>query len=526
MTTNQYDKQNSEAFTPAKDKKREQEDILNTEAWVNSYSISGSTDSERYLVRLARRAFLSLWSYSNVYTDEGRRGRGDGKEFCDLLVVFGDDVILFSDKHCEFVPHADINIAWSRWYKRAIEKSAKQLAGAEAWLIRYPDRLFLDPGCKSSLPIKLPDASRRRVHLIAVTRGATEYAKKYWGGGSSGSLVLDTSLVQNDHRSSPFSVGWVLPKRRFVHVLDETTLDVVLRELDTVSDFVDYLTKKQERLETPGTDFWIPGEEELVANYLLRFDPQSQEHSFPEAPPDALVVLREGDWTSLLASKAYRARRKANEISYLWDELIEYQNRHIINGSAVVLYREESLELHERVMRMMAQENRVARRILGASIDRARSINKKGKRFTRSIIGGRDKKRAYVFMSLPKPTGYSYIQYRELRQEQLLMYCYGCKLKFDHVREVVGIAFEPGKAKTISVDYLVTDFGDTPIDPQFAKEARGYLDDANMWNQDKVAFEMFRDTPFPMKSYGNPALLRMLTNYVRRIKGKIGNYWG
>jgi hypothetical protein len=152
-----------------------------SEAWINSRATAGTTESERYLGHLVQSAFLSLWSYSNVYTDEGRKGSGSGKEFCDLLVVFGNDVILFSDKHSKFVPHADVNIAWSRWYKRAIEKSAKQLAGAEAWLKRFPDRLFLDPSCTTKLPIKLPDPAKQRIHLIAVTRGAAEHATTYWG---------------------------------------------------------------------------------------------------------------------------------------------------------------------------------------------------------------------------------------------------------------------------------------------------------------------------------------------------------
>ena len=50
-------------------------------AWEKAAAAVGTTDSERVLARLARKAFLSLWSYPNVYTDEGRsRGIGDGKD--------------------------------------------------------------------------------------------------------------------------------------------------------------------------------------------------------------------------------------------------------------------------------------------------------------------------------------------------------------------------------------------------------------------------------------------------------------
>lgn len=53
----------------------------------------GVTESERYLKTLCDRTFLSLWSYPGVYRDQGRPGKGDGKEVCDLLVVFENHVI-------------------------------------------------------------------------------------------------------------------------------------------------------------------------------------------------------------------------------------------------------------------------------------------------------------------------------------------------------------------------------------------------------------------------------------------------
>lgn len=467
-----------------------------SKAWINSRATAGATESERYLGRLAQKAFLSLWSYSNVYTDEGRKGTGNGKEFCDLLVVFGNDVILFSDKHCEFKPHADINVAWSRWYKRAIEKSAKQLAGAESWLKRFPNRLFLDPSCTTKLPIQLPDPSKQRIHLIAVARGATAHAETYWGGGSSGSLFIDTKLVETDHYSVPFCIGWVLPSRRFVHVFDEMTLDIAMQELDTISDFTNYLRKKQEHFSTPEVDFIVHGEEELIANFITRYDAQTNQHNFPITPPGALVTTREGGWKKIVSSKAYRKRRKANEISYIWDKLIEFQNKHIISGTASAPFGDESITNYERVMRTMAQENRITRRVLGASIFRAQQVNVTGNRFTRTIVRPPKMDRAYVLMSLPKSKILTEAQYIELRRNDLVAYCYRCKLKFNSVREVIGIAFEPGKLTLKTVEYLLIDFGEKPIDPEFSQEILNQLITDNMWESREVSNLLIRDTPF------------------------------
>jgi hypothetical protein len=151
-------------------------------AWEKAATAQGSTTSERYLANLAKRAFLSLWSYSNLFSDEGRgNGRGDGKELCDLLVLFGEDVLIFSDKACAFPTHPDVKVAWSRWYRRAIEKSVRQLMGAEKFLREHGNRVFLDRACSTRLPLQLPLSSVARYHLIAVTRGSYERAREFYG---------------------------------------------------------------------------------------------------------------------------------------------------------------------------------------------------------------------------------------------------------------------------------------------------------------------------------------------------------
>jgi hypothetical protein len=206
--------------------------MISKTPWERAAESEGQTDSERYLTQLARKALMSLWSYSNLFTDEGRKGKGDGKELCDLLVVFGNNVLLFSDKHCEFPLHSNISISWSRWYKRAVEKSARQLSGAEKFLKAYPTRVFLDKDCKTHLPIDLSDPNVARYFLFAVTRGSYQAAERFWGGGSSGSLMLDNAIVGDAHYATPFRVGFPLPGRRFIHVLDEMTVDILLEELE------------------------------------------------------------------------------------------------------------------------------------------------------------------------------------------------------------------------------------------------------------------------------------------------------
>jgi hypothetical protein len=70
------------------------------------------TPTHRYLAQLGQWSFLRLWSYSGIFTDRGLGARGEGAELCDLLVVFGDHAIIFSDKSCEFPDLPDLDLAW------------------------------------------------------------------------------------------------------------------------------------------------------------------------------------------------------------------------------------------------------------------------------------------------------------------------------------------------------------------------------------------------------------------------------
>jgi hypothetical protein len=120
----------------------------------------GSNASERLLADLGEQAFLNLWSYPNLFYDKKQGSKGDGKELCDMLVVCGDDVIIFSDKHVKYQDDKPVEIAWPRFYRKAIEAAVVQINGADNWITRYPDKIFTDPACTQRLPIELPPMER------------------------------------------------------------------------------------------------------------------------------------------------------------------------------------------------------------------------------------------------------------------------------------------------------------------------------------------------------------------------------
>ena len=111
---------------------------------------TGVTPSEEKLCKLGYGTFLSLWSYPNVFQKHKQV-----KELCDLLVVFENHIIIFSDKKCKFGDSGDINVDWIRWYKKSILASARQLRGAKTWIANHPDRICLDDSYKDSIYNKL-----------------------------------------------------------------------------------------------------------------------------------------------------------------------------------------------------------------------------------------------------------------------------------------------------------------------------------------------------------------------------------
>lgn len=198
----------------------------------------GVTDSERYLAKLVDKSFLNLWSYPSLYRDQKQSGSGDGKELCDLLVVCGRQIIIFSEKTIAW-PNGELGVAWKRWVKRAVRDAAKQAKGAERWITKYPDRIFLDRGCKIHFPIDLPSPEDRVIHRVVVAKGAAEACREHVPN-SSGSMIIKPAIKESRHWSSapgeiePFSIGDVDPAGSFVHVIDDVALDIIMRKLDTI----------------------------------------------------------------------------------------------------------------------------------------------------------------------------------------------------------------------------------------------------------------------------------------------------
>lgn len=417
----------------------------------------GTTDTERYLARLCKRSFLSLWSYPGVYRDQGQSGSGHGKEVCDLLVVFGDDVIVFSDKYCAFPNSGNLAVDWSRWFRRAVVKSAAQVWGAERWIRQFPNRLFLDKACTTPFPLALSDINQTRFHRVVVAHGSADRCKEIYGG--SGSLMIRTDLRGKAHfdgAGMPFQVGHVEPHQGFVHILDDTTLDIVLETLTTTADFVAYLTKKEAFL-TGETTVFAAGEEELLAFYLRDIN-EHEEHDFMVPPGHTHIALGEGHWEDFVTSKARAAQLSADEVSYVWDVIIEKFSGHILDGTSA-LPESQPISHHEQAVRWLAKEGRTVRRLLATSLLDLihRTPTKPGIRATRVMPSPRPGSPYYTFLIAGTFDGLTEEQYREFRRMLLQAQCMVVKLRYPEARDIVGFATEPRDSIQRSEDLLYLD---------------------------------------------------------------------
>ena len=325
----------------------------------------GVTNAERYLKRLCDKTFLSLWCYPSIYRDQGRAGKGDGKEVCDLLVVCDNDIIIFSDKLCEFPRSGNLELDWCRWFRRTVLESANQVWGAERWIKAHPDRLFLDRACSEPFPLDLPDLATARFHRVVVAHSGSQRCHEELG--QSGSLMLMPRIVGPMHYDptkggiTPFAIGQIDLVKGYVHVFDDTTLDILFGKLDTVWDFVSYLTKK-EKFVTSGLLVAAVGEEELLGHYLGQLNEQG-EHDFVFPKDATAIALDEGIWETFQNSPERRRQLEADEISYTWDRIIEKFAYHIFRGTS--LYNSH-LRVADQVvpLRFMAREGRTRRRML------------------------------------------------------------------------------------------------------------------------------------------------------------------
>lgn len=345
-------------------------------------------DSEQFVYDICSKSFLSLWSYINP------QGRNSAKELCDVLVVCDPHVIVISVKDIQLKNTGDPSVDWKRWQRKAIEDSVKQIKGAIRWLDQS-EYVIQKNGSKG---LKLPLASARVYHRVAVAFGGKRE-------------VPISSPVEEDE---------------FYHILDEQSVFLLLRHLDTISDFVNYLIDKETFLSN--TSILINGgEENLLAIYL---------HNGRQFPPEANVMILEDDlWEGISNKPEFKAKLQKDSDSYIWDRLIEALYKGGFDGED---WLGPDISESELAIRVLVKENRFSRRMLGSAFKDFLELSRTGQvrsRCVQSISGV-----GYVFLA------YDSNSTHEERKSELLARCFASLCQFHECFTVIGIGVNiPGQ---------------------------------------------------------------------------------
>ncbi|MBA7542700.1 hypothetical protein ES705_35024 [subsurface metagenome] len=212
----------------------------------------------------------------------------------------------------------------------------------------------------------------------------------------------------------------------FVHVLDEISLNVLLTELDTITDFATYLEKKEAFVEE-GKRIITDGEENLLAVYL------HQGRQFPSNYD--VLQFDSSTWDEFAKKDEYQRKKEEDKQSYIWDHIIEKFSQDFRRG---ILLHDTDLGNLETALRILAKEDRFSRRVLSSSFLDFIGYHEKPK--AKARIMKSPSNQVYVFLLSENRELNN--EEREARQKELAMRCFVAKGLYQDVDTIVGIATE------------------------------------------------------------------------------------
>jgi hypothetical protein len=386
------------------------------------------TPSEKTVVSLCKRAFLSLWTMANPV------GKEPGKELCDALIVFNNDIVIISVKEILYKETEDRVTGWDRWNKSAIEKSIKQLKGAK----RYLDTQNTINSKEHNIVFTLPTNDVRKYHLLTISLGAKR------------EIPVNIPLTGGD----------------CIHFIDEYCLDIIFSELDTVADFIEYLEKK-EALFLTSKKLTIGTEEDIIGYYLWN------NRTFPNNYD--CIVFFDDIWEEIKKRPEYIQKKNADKVSFFWDHIIEeFINMRDPELNSIFGSFDKSNESFEFALRVLAKECRFSRRVLSQAFLEFHQ----DKSIASRVVESYQKGVFYVF--LKKPTDYD----RKARQIELLARCIIIRDKVNYNAVIVGIATEDDIKLGHSLDLLYYEKENWTEDDR--KMAKSAMDDLRLFKSPRL----------------------------------------
>lgn len=300
-------------------------------------------EGEDFVNELAYSSFFKYWCYPSPKNENGNK-----KEICDLLILFNEVLIIFSVKNYEFKQNH------FRYFNNTINKATNQIAGALRILFNNNEIFIKHPDKNLE---KFPKEKIKKIYPIIVNLG--DNVKFY----------PFNSLTKNQD---------------YISIFDKESFWTIAKELDTVSDFIDYLEKREELFKDkitvilPADEFDFPvetqkefyklmdsnsiestqiiisgTEKDLLAHFL------KNERQFPSILKDkkanSFYLQIDGDWNKFVKNNRYKNKKVADITSYFIDQFVE--NELLCNIS----------EYREKIAILLLSFNRFTRRSIAIS---------------------------------------------------------------------------------------------------------------------------------------------------------------
>lgn len=339
-------------------------------------------NAEDFVYELAKKSFLTDWCYRNPVIP-------NGKELCDMLVVYDDVAIIWQIK--------DLKVEDGKYKESEFIQNTNQILTAR-------NRLF---GLK--LPIELDNPRRgkenfnpndiKRIHLISA-------------------VLVDDSLF--------FPLVEEV-KGQIVHTFNREFTEIALTELDTIKDFIGYLEERESLIKSNLKIMLFGGERELLAYYLMN------DRSFNNLKEHSLAIIDEGLWKELHKKQEYIAKKTEDQISYLWDSMID--RAHEGGGN------------YEKIARELARPNRFERRYLSKAFAEAqiKAHHEKYSNHLRRLVKAENTTYCFGFLDEKER--------RESRQNMIQTLCFVARGTIKENKKVIGIATEMKIKPSCSYDF-------------------------------------------------------------------------
>lgn len=300
---------------------------------------------EEIVNKLAFETYLKYWCYPGPKDEKGSK-----KEICDLLILFRDTVIILSVKNYAFKGN------YERYFRSTLDKAIAQISGAER---------------------KLFSGSEVYIHHKDLGEALFDPAKY---------TVIHRIVV--NHNTAPlfYPAGRLTSNGKYVHIFNWDAFLGAVNELDTIPDFIDYLSERETifygrevTLMTGAQEDWTPevrqsftdynsnreitgngyllvsgNELDLLADYY--WNVRKFNRIFYSKEYNGGAIDLDGKWNRYLNQKEVQNKKMADTESYFIDEFVKHE----------VLYSTKSSNLELAVE--LLSLSRFERRILGSEL--------------------------------------------------------------------------------------------------------------------------------------------------------------